>query len=44
MPHDDTPRPMLPRRLCTWLARLHAALARAERRITENFRVPPHGG
>ncbi|KRB35951.1 MULTISPECIES: hypothetical protein [unclassified Acidovorax] len=27
-----------------WLRRLGAALARAEQRITDNFRVPPHGG
>lgn len=27
-----------------WLRTLGAALARAEKRITENFRVPPHGG
>jgi len=27
-----------------WLKRAAAALARAEQRITENFRVPPHGG
>ena len=27
-----------------WLRALGAALARAEKRITENFRVPPHGG
>jgi len=27
-----------------WLRRAAAALARAEQRITENFRVPPHGG
>lgn len=27
-----------------WLRKLGAALARAERRITDNFRVPPHGG
>lgn len=27
-----------------WLQRAAAALARAEQRITENFRVPPHGG
>ncbi|WP_139019172.1 hypothetical protein [Acidovorax radicis] len=26
------------------LAALGAALARAEKHITENFRVPPHGG
>lgn len=44
MAHDDTPPPTLPGRLRTWLARLQAALARAERHITENFRVPPHGG
>ena len=25
-------------------ARLQGALQRAEQRITENFRVPPHGG
>lgn len=31
-------------RLHTWLARVQAALECAERRITENFRVPPHGG
>jgi hypothetical protein len=27
-----------------WLRAMGAALARAERRLTENFRVPPHGG
>lgn len=27
-----------------WLVALGAALARAERHITENFKVPPHGG
>ena len=27
-----------------WLKRAAAALVRAEERITENFRVPPHGG
>ena len=27
-----------------WLRRLGAALARAEQRITDNFRVPPQGG
>lgn len=27
-----------------WLKRVASALARAERRITENFRVPPGGG
>lgn len=27
-----------------WLRRLGVALARAEQRITDNFRVPPHGG
>ena len=27
-----------------WLRALGAALARAEKRITENFSVPPHGG
>ncbi|WP_370680278.1 hypothetical protein [Comamonas sp. GB3 AK4-5] len=30
--------------LCAWLARARAALLRAEQRITENFRLPPHGG
>jgi len=27
-----------------WLVALGAALARAEKHITENFRAPPHGG
>ena len=27
-----------------WLRALGAALARAEKHISENFRVPPHGG
>ncbi|RKR27278.1 hypothetical protein C8C93_2542 [Acidovorax sp. 93] len=27
-----------------WLQALGAALARAETHISENFRVPPHGG
>jgi hypothetical protein len=27
-----------------WLGALGAALERAEQRITENFKVPPHGG
>lgn len=27
-----------------WLQALGAALARAEKHISENFRVPPHGG
>ncbi len=27
-----------------WLRALGAALLRAEKHITENFRVPPHGG
>jgi len=31
-------------RLCTWLARAAAALARAEKHIAENFRMPPGGG
>lgn len=27
-----------------WLQALGAALARAEKHISDNFRVPPHGG
>ena len=27
-----------------WLRALGTALARAEKHVTENFRVPPHGG
>lgn len=38
-----TPQPWRDR-LPPWLARTRAALLRAERRITANFRVPPHGG
>ncbi|MDR2327290.1 MAG: hypothetical protein LBE51_18060 [Acidovorax sp.] len=54
MPHDTPPPHLdhdtLPGRhgwsafFCAWLARVHAALLRAEQRISENFRVPPHGG
>lgn len=44
MTNDDTSRSIRFVRLRTWLARLQAALARAQQRITENFRVPPHGG
>lgn len=31
-------------RLRAWLARAAAALARAEKHIADNFRVPPGGG
>lgn len=36
--------PSFKNRLRAWLARAAAALARAEKRITDNFRVPPGGG
>ena len=40
-------RPMFQRawhRLCLWGEIASSALERAERRIQENFRVPPNGG
>jgi len=39
---DEPPPPDPPPR--RWLRWAAAALERAERRITENFRVPPGGG
>lgn len=41
--HRPAPSP-LRARLAGWLARLGAALERAERKIADNFRVPPGGG
>ncbi|MBB6578655.1 hypothetical protein HNP33_002741 [Comamonas odontotermitis] len=41
---DDVPRGLPPQVADGWLHRLARALERAERRITENFRVPPGGG
>lgn len=31
-------------RLRRWFARMGAAMDRAEQRIVEDFKVPPHGG
>lgn len=49
MPHQDhsrnAPDPLLQHsRLRHWWQRALCVLARAEQRIMENFRVPPHGG
>ena len=49
MAHDNdthTPQtaPSTHSRLRQWLAAIRSALERAEKRITENFRVPPGGG
>lgn len=50
LPADAAPQSMHlePEKACSllrlWLNRAAVALERAERRITENFQVPPNGG
>jgi hypothetical protein len=52
MPHQNPftdasaaqPPPRPAARLSNWWQRALGVLARAEKRILKNFRVPPHGG
>ncbi|MET4578862.1 hypothetical protein [Ottowia thiooxydans] len=41
---NESARVTQPGRLARWWGCVQRLLAKAEKKVTENFRVPPHGG